>query len=97
MTILEQIEKEKQLIARCEKNLAMEKLKKRKVDTRRKIELGGLVIKAKMDGFSKSIVLGALLHIRSLIDEDEEYKTLLEHRGDQEFLHFKLADKMSYG
>lgn len=40
MTINEQITKEKQLFARCEKSLALEKLKKRKANTRRKIELG---------------------------------------------------------
>ncbi len=52
MTSLKQIEKEKQLIARTEKSLAFEKLKQRRADTRRKIEFGGLVIKAKMDGYS---------------------------------------------
>lgn len=33
----------------------------RKQDTRRKIELGGLVVKAGLDGESKALVLGALL------------------------------------
>ncbi|HAT7074085.1 TPA: conjugal transfer protein TraD, partial [Legionella pneumophila] len=46
MTMLKQIEKEKQNLARCEKSLALEKIKIRKTDTRRKIEFGGLVIKS---------------------------------------------------
>jgi len=42
MTTLEQIGKEKQIITRCEKSPSLEKIKKRKSDTRRKIEFGGL-------------------------------------------------------
>ncbi|HAT8371218.1 TPA: conjugal transfer protein TraD, partial [Legionella pneumophila] len=57
-TTFKQIEKEKQSIARYEKSLAQEKLKKRRVDTRRKIELGGLVIKSGMGQYSKTVVLG---------------------------------------
>ncbi|KTD48053.1 protein TraD [Legionella rubrilucens] len=52
------IQKQQQAIARCEKSLALEKLKKRRADTRRKIELGGLVIKSGMDGFNKAVIVG---------------------------------------
>lgn len=87
MTTLDEIQKEKQVIARCEKSLAVEKLKKRKADTRRKIELGGLVIKSGMDGFNKSVILGALDHAMYLIAQDNSYVNLLETRGNRLFLN----------
>ena len=87
MTTLDKIEKEKQFIARSENSLALEKIKKRKADTRRKIELGGLVIKAGMDGFNKSVILGALDHVMQLIGQDEGYLNLLEARGSSLFLN----------
>ncbi|HBD9385710.1 TPA: conjugal transfer protein TraD [Legionella pneumophila] len=74
MTMLEQIEKEKQLIARCEKSLALEQLRKRKADTRRKIELGGLVIKSGLGKYDKVVILGALDHVLKLIITDAYYK-----------------------
>ncbi len=86
MTTLKQIKKEQQHIARCEQSLALEKLKKRRSDTRRKIELGGLVIKAGMDGFNKSFILGALDYAVELIGKDEVYRVLFEARGEKLFL-----------
>ncbi|HAT7006127.1 TPA: conjugal transfer protein TraD [Legionella pneumophila] len=85
MTMLDQIEKERQLIARCEKNLAMEKLKKRKADTQRKIELGGLVIKSKFDTYDKLIILGALIYALELISQDIHYTHLFETIGTNHF------------
>jgi len=73
-------------MARCEKSLALEKLKKRRTDTRRKIELGGLVVKLGMDGFNKSVILGALSHAMQLIENDENYLPLFESVGDALFL-----------
>ncbi|HAT1720514.1 TPA: conjugal transfer protein TraD [Legionella pneumophila] len=81
-----QIEKEKQLIARCEKSLALEKLKKRKADTRRKIELGGLVIKSQMNMYSPSIILGALCYAVQLMDKNNSYKCLFGELGSQSLL-----------
>ncbi|HDS3853584.1 TPA: conjugal transfer protein TraD [Legionella pneumophila] len=81
MNTLDQIEKEKQLIARCEKSLAMEKLKKRRADTRHKIELGGLVIKAGLHRFEKAIILGALDFSLELIKHDQHYENLFLDRG----------------
>lgn len=86
MTMLKQIEKEKQNLARGEKSLALEKLKKRKADTRRKIELGGLVIKSGMLGYNKSVILGALAYSLSLIENDNSYATVFEVMGNQLFL-----------
>ena len=73
-------------MARCEKSLAFEKLKKRRADTRRKIELGGLVIKSGMDGFNKSVILGALSHAMQLIESEADYLPLFESIGDSLFL-----------
>ena len=81
-----QIEEEKQFIARCEKSLALDKLKKRRADTRRKIQLGGLVIKAGIDGFNKSVILGALVNAIELIEQDANYLQLFECKGDNLFL-----------
>ena len=81
-----QIKKQEQRIARAEHSLALEKLKKRRADTRRKIELGGLVIKSGIDGLNKSIVLGALLHALELIEKEDNYKEIFESIGDTAFL-----------
>ena len=86
MKLSEQVKKEEQKIARLEQRLAEEKLKKRKLDARRKIELGGLVIKSGIDGLSKAIILGPLTHSLQLIHQDETYKTLFESLGEKLFL-----------
>ncbi len=86
MAMYDQIIKQQQHIALCEKSLAIEKLKKRRADTRRKIELGGLVIKSGMDGYNKAIILGALLHAMKLLI-DEHQLSLFESIGNNAFLH----------
>ena len=86
MTTREEIIKQTQHIVRCEKSLVLEKLKKRRADARRKIELGGLVIKAGMDGFNRSVILGAVTHAMELIERDEAYVRLFESTGDTLFL-----------
>lgn len=86
MTMLKKIEREKQIIARCENSLALEKLKKRRAETRRKIELGGLVVKSGMDGFNKSVVLGALAHASQLMMHDDSYHKLFDDMGSGLFL-----------
>lgn len=60
MSIPQEVKKQEQLLARCKKSLVLENLKKRCADTRRKIEFGGLIIKAGMDEWDKFIILGAL-------------------------------------
>lgn len=81
----EEIKKQTQELARCEKSLSFERLKKRRADTRRKIELGGLVIKSGMDGFNKATILGALEHAVELIQQAKHYQILFEARGDKLF------------
>lgn len=86
MAMLEQITKEKQVLARCEQSLALEQLKKRKADTRHKIELGGLVIKSTLNTYNKAIILGALQHAKQLIETDEQYLKTFESTGDSLFV-----------
>lgn len=85
MDTRELIVKQKQSLALTESSLALQKLKIRRADTRRKIELGGLVIKAGMDCYPKHVILGALIHSLSLIDTDG-YRDLFTSIGDHAFL-----------
>lgn len=73
-------------MAYAERTLAMEKMKKRRAETRRKIEFGGLVVKAGLDGFNKAVVLGVLVHAQRLIANDENQLALFESLGEQSFL-----------
>lgn len=85
MSLLEEIEKEKRLLTRYEKSLALEKLQKRKSDTRYKIELGGLIKKSGLDAYNKSIILGALIYITKLIETDNSYLMLFDSHGKASF------------
>ena len=86
MNTSSQIKKQKQIIARDEKSLTIAKLKKRKADTHRKIELGGLVIKSGMSGYDKATILGALDYALGLIGQDKDYANLFTARGNHLFL-----------
>ena len=44
------------------------------------------MIKAGMDGFNKSVILGALSHAIQLIESEAEYLSLFESMGDGLFL-----------
>lgn len=83
MEMLEQIEKEKQMIVRCEQSLALQKLKKRKADTRRKIELGGLVIKSGIGSQDKLIIFGTLVYTYELISNDSEWISKFRSIGEK--------------
>lgn len=83
MTMLKQIEKEKQVLARCENALAIEKLKKRRADTRRKIEFGGLVIKGGIGSLDKTVLLGAFIYLLKLVKDDKKHVKLFETQGRQ--------------
>jgi hypothetical protein len=58
----------------------VEKLKKRKTETRHKIQLGWLVVKASLDGFNKAVILGALSHAGELIENDPDYLSYLKQK-----------------
>jgi len=88
MTIFKHIKKQQQTLMRCEKDYALKQIKQRRADTRRKIELGGLVIKAGMNVFNKAVILGALDYAVVLLAEDN-YSHLFETRGNYLFLDVK--------
>jgi hypothetical protein len=89
MDTLEQIKIQKQSIARDEKSLALTKLKKRRADTRRKIELGGLVIKSGVNIHTKSVILGAFQYVYDLMENDPNYLKLFESMGSTTFYENK--------
>jgi len=82
------IKKQAQLVAKLERQLALLKIKERKQDTRRKIELGGLVVKAKMDHLPKSIILGALLDALEQIESNDGAAALFQSKGEAEFMGY---------
>lgn len=86
MPTSEQIDRKKQEVARLERHLTLEKIKRRKADTRRKIELGGLVIKAGMHDFPKDVILGALIGLREEIESNDTSRDLYGYKGKVEFL-----------
>ena len=88
MLINDVIKKEQQRIARLERNLALAKVKQRKADTRRKIEFGGLVIKAGMGEYSKDIILGALIDAAEALQKDQGAKLLFESKGQAAFMDY---------
>ena len=88
METQQKINKKTQTIACLERKLIIEKIKERKKQTRRKIELGGLVIKAKMDEFPKDIILGALISVRKEIEKDNNVKSLFQSIGHSSFMEF---------
>ena len=61
---MNEVDKTQQKINRLQLDLSRERMKKRKQDTRTKIQLGGLVIKASMHNHPKDVLLGALIYCR---------------------------------
>lgn len=86
------IKKEQAKLHRLESSLAKKKLKDRAGRTRRLIESGGLVNKAKLDHLPKDILLGALVHIRELLENEPEHETLFEAKGKAAFLKDKETE-----
>lgn len=85
MNTFNQIQKQKKTIARSEKELAETKLKKRRADTRRKIELGGLVIKSGFSKYDKAIILGALNFALLQIQNNPNYEHTFNKVGNDLF------------
>ncbi|MBN8829011.1 MAG: conjugal transfer protein TraD [Sphingobacteriia bacterium] len=73
--------------------LSADSITKRKQDTRNKIEMGGLVIKAGIDYLhqeDKEILLGALVYISHLLNDEndgETYKEVFKNLGKEAFLN----------
>ncbi len=88
MSTQHKLEHKQQHVARLERSLALSKLKKRKADTRRKIQFGGLVIKANMDSHSKAIILGVLLDAAEQIERDPTVLTIYQQKGEAAFMGY---------
>ena len=87
------IKKEQSKLNRLESSLAKQKLKDRSSRARKLIESGGLVNKAKLDHLPKDILLGALVHIRELLENEPAHEDLFQAKGKAEFLKHKETDK----
>ena len=82
----DKVKKKEQEIARLEQSLAFQKLKKRKAETRTKIEFGGLVVKSKMHEYPKDVILGCLIKSVEMLENDPGYMELCKSIGQNEFL-----------
>ena len=78
--------KTRQKINRKQLELAKLTEKERKLDAHRKIQFGGLVIKARMDIYPKSVILGALIDAFQNISSDKAALTLYKAKGEKAFL-----------
>jgi hypothetical protein len=79
------IEREEQKINRMEANLAKLKLKERRADTRRKIQLGGLAIKAKIADEPAAVILGILIDAAKKMNSDATLRDTFKTIGDTAF------------
>lgn len=70
-----------------ERNLAALRSTQRKIETRTKIELGGLVIKAGLSSESRNVILGALLSTANALNgaNGNQLREMFEQRGDAAF------------
>ena len=82
------LHKKHQTLARLERHYALEKVRERKRDTRRKIELGGLVIKAKLHDYSKALILGALLDAKTQLLNVDGAERLFSVKGEAAFMNY---------
>ena len=88
MTTQNGIREKAQQLARLERSLALSKIKQRKAETRRKIQLGGLVIKAKMAEYNKAIILGALLDAYEQMQHDSTMIDVYQRKGEAAFMGY---------
>ena len=68
-----------------EKSYQKAQFEYRKADTRRKIEWGGLVVKAGLDGEAKDVILGGLISLAENLNEPGT-RALFKSKGMQAFL-----------
>jgi len=81
----EKLSNQQQVLAKLQQQLRIDKVQKRKQDTRLKIEFGGLVIKSKMDNYSKSVILGALIDAKECMRYDGSVEKLYPQRAKKHF------------
>ena len=78
--------KEQAKLNRLTLTSAKQKLQERRKDTRQKIELGGLVIKAGLQDLPKDIILGGLIDLMQKLNTEPELETVLRSIGKNAFL-----------
>jgi hypothetical protein len=78
--------KARQYANRAQLKLAREREKERKLDTHIKIQLGGLIVKSQMSGYSKAVILGALTDAFNNIQNDPDYERIYKLKGENAFL-----------
>lgn len=93
MTTNTQIKRQKQKLERLLDRLTMISTLERKRDTRKKIELGGLCVKAHADTFPKNVILGLLVDAVDKIQSDPSYETYFASIGQAAFLNTKSASQ----
>lgn len=83
----DQIVEKTQALAKLESRLARQKLKARKSETRHKIELGGLIVKAKLSQYPKSVILGLLLDAAEQLAAEPNQAKFWQSKGERAFLN----------
>ena len=86
MELKDRIKKEEAKLNRLSLLQSKTKLLERRQDTRRKIEFGGLVIKADLAFLPKDILLGALISIKEQLDNESASELLFQSKGKAAFL-----------
>lgn len=82
------IKKQSKTIAKYERRLARLKTKRRKEDTRHKILLGGLVVKAQLNHLPLDDFYKILLDIKSQLENEPELKRVFQLKGERAFMEY---------
>ena len=93
MQIQSKIKFEEAKLNRLKLLQSKQQFQERRQDTRKKIEFGGLVIKAKLNHLPKDILLGAFVYISEQLELDPKLELLFEHKGSLAFLENKDVTK----
>lgn len=88
-----QLEKTRQDLLLYKKQISIESEKERKRQTREKIELGGLIVKAGIKDLSRSEILGILLEAKQMI-EGNESESKRKHWFEIGKAEFEKANKL---
>jgi len=76
------LEKARQALAKAERHYSLENERLRKQDVHRKIKLGSLIIKAGLDNYSPSALLGLLCEASERLQQQPHVLEDWQHRGD---------------
>lgn len=88
--VTKQIRMESQRLSRLERSLTIERERQRKLDTRTKIQLGGLIVKAGLDNLTKAEILGLLIEAKERLNDNTEFNlSNWRKAGDQAFRESK--------